>query len=54
MTCVTTQCGWQTGVCGHAGARGVASSEATPNFSNAMVAFCLIVPLMLTGVHFGK
>ncbi|KAL3154322.1 hypothetical protein ABBQ32_013805 [Trebouxia sp. C0010 RCD-2024] len=36
------------------GARAVADAKASPSFINALLAFCLCVPLVLTGVQFGK
>lgn len=38
----------------HAGTRKMAGGQASPSFTNALVAFCLIVPLVMTGVQFGK
>lgn len=36
------------------GARVVPDTKASPSFTNAVVAFCLCVPLVLTGVQLGK
>lgn len=36
------------------GARAEPNAKASPSFTNALLAFCLCVPLVLTGVQFGK
>ncbi|KAA6424299.1 MAG: putative molecular chaperone family [Trebouxia sp. A1-2] len=36
------------------GTRKMSGAQASPSFTNALVAFCLIVPLVMTGVQFGK
>lgn len=36
------------------GAKRMSGSEPSPRFTNMLVAFCLCVPLVLTGVQFGK